>query len=41
METPFFSIQDSAMGAAYNHDVKVARKNINKVQDTDSGENVL
>lgn len=29
------------MGAAYDHDVKVARKNINKVQDTDSGENVL
>lgn len=40
-ETPFFSIPDTAMGAAYNHDVKAARETIKKVQDTDSGENVL
>jgi hypothetical protein len=40
-ETSFFTIPNTSAGAAYNHDVQAAKETIEKVQDIDSGEDVL
>ncbi|KAH8894529.1 Metallo-hydrolase/oxidoreductase [Thozetella sp. PMI_491] len=40
-EMAFFDIPDTTAGAAYTHDVQASRDTISRVQDVDSGENVL